>query len=50
MLFLDANTISHYLHDVKPFSQIVEDIVSEEDEPACRHYGINKILTFDEDF
>jgi len=32
MLFLDTNAIIYYLHDVKPFSQIVEDIISSEDE------------------
>ena len=32
MLFLDTNTIIYYLHDVKPYSQVVEDIVSSEDE------------------
>ncbi len=32
MLFLDANAILYYLHDVKPYSQIVEDITSGEDE------------------
>jgi hypothetical protein len=32
MLFLDANAILYYLHDVKPYSQIVENITSEEDE------------------
>ncbi len=32
MLFLDANAVLYYLHDVKPFSQTVEDIISEEDE------------------
>ncbi len=32
MLFLDTNTILYYLHDVKPYSQIVEDIISGEGE------------------
>ncbi len=32
MLFLDANAILYYLHDVKPYSQVVEDITSGEDE------------------
>ena len=32
MLFLDSNAILYYLHDVKPYSQTVEDIVSGEDE------------------
>ena len=32
MLFLDTNAIIYYLHDVKPFSQLVEDIISGEDE------------------
>ncbi|MCE4605168.1 MAG: PIN domain-containing protein [Desulfurococcales archaeon] len=32
MLFLDTNAIIYYLHDVKPYSQVVEDIVSSEDE------------------
>lgn len=32
MLFLDTNAIIYYLHDVKPFSQVVEDIISSEDE------------------
>ncbi len=32
MLFLDSNAILYYLHDVKPYSQIVEDIISGEDE------------------
>ncbi len=32
MLFLDANAILYYLHDVKPYSQTVEDITSGEDE------------------
>ncbi len=32
MLFLDANAIIYYLHDVKPYSQVVEDIISGEDE------------------
>ena len=32
MLFLDANAILYYLHDVKPYSQIVEDTISGEDE------------------
>ncbi|MEB3787135.1 MAG: PIN domain-containing protein [Desulfurococcales archaeon] len=32
MLFLDTNAILYYLHDVKPYSQIVEDITSGEDE------------------
>ena len=32
MLFLDANAILYYLHDVKPYSQIVEDTTSGEDE------------------
>ena len=32
MLFLDTNAILYYLHDVRPYSQIVEDRVSEEDE------------------
>ena len=32
MIFLDANAILYYLHDVKPFSQTVEDVTSEEDE------------------
>jgi len=32
MLFLDSNAILYYLHDVKPYSQIVEDIASGEDE------------------
>ena len=32
MLFLDTNAILYYLHDVKPYSQIVEDITSKEDE------------------
>ncbi len=32
MLFLDTNAIIYYLHDVKPFSQVVEDIVLSEDE------------------
>ena len=32
MVFLDANAILYYLHDVKPYSQAVEDIISEEDE------------------
>ena len=32
MLFLDTNAILYYLHDVKPYSQIVEDITSREDE------------------
>ncbi|MCE4601536.1 MAG: PIN domain-containing protein [Desulfurococcales archaeon] len=32
MLFLDTNAIIYYLHDVKPYSQAVEDMVSSEDE------------------
>ena len=32
MLFLDTNAIIYYLHDVKPYSQAVEDIISSEDE------------------
>jgi len=32
MLFLDTNAILYYLHDVKPYSQIVEDTISGEDE------------------
>ena len=32
MLFLDTNAIIYYLHDVKPYSQVVEDIISSEDE------------------
>lgn len=32
MLFLDANAILYYLHDVKPYSQIVENTISGEDE------------------
>ncbi len=32
MLFLDTNAIIYYLHDVKPYSQVVEDMVSSEDE------------------
>ncbi len=32
MLFLDTNAMLYYLHDVKPYSQIVEDITSGEDE------------------
>jgi len=32
MLFLDTNAILYYLHDVKPYSQIVEDTTSREDE------------------
>ncbi len=32
MLFLDTNAIIYYLHDVKPYSQLVEDIISGEDE------------------
>ena len=32
MLFLDTNAILYYLHDVKPYSQTVEDISSGEDE------------------
>jgi len=32
MLFLDTNAILYYLHDVKPYSQIVEDTTSGEDE------------------
>ncbi len=32
MLFLDTNTMLYYLHDVKPYSQIVEDVTSGEDE------------------
>ena len=32
MLFLDTNAILYYLHDVRPYSQIVEDIASGEDE------------------
>ena len=32
MLFLDTNAIIYYLHDVKPYSQVVEDIISGEDE------------------
>ena len=32
MLFLDTNATLYYLHDVKPYSQIVEDIISGEDE------------------
>ena len=31
MLFLDANTMIYYLHDIKPYSQLVEDIISSED-------------------
>ncbi len=31
MLFLDTNAILYYLHDVKPYSQIVEDTISGED-------------------
>ena len=31
MLFLDTNAILYYLHDVKPYSQLVENIISEED-------------------
>ncbi len=31
-LFLDTNAILYYLHDVRPYSQIVEDITSGEDE------------------
>ncbi|MCE4613599.1 MAG: PIN domain-containing protein [Desulfurococcales archaeon] len=31
MLFLDTNAIIYYLHDVKPYSQVVEDIISSED-------------------
>ena len=32
MLFLDTNAIIYYLHDVKPYSQVIEDIISSEDE------------------
>ncbi len=32
MLFLDTNAIIYYLHDVKPYSQVVEDVISSEDE------------------
>ncbi len=32
MLFLDANSILYYLHDVKPYSQVIENITSGEDE------------------
>ena len=32
MLFLDTNAIIYYLHDAKPYSQVVEDIISGEDE------------------
>ncbi len=32
MLFLDTSAIIYYLHDVKPYSQVVEDIVSSENE------------------
>ncbi|MCE4628154.1 MAG: PIN domain-containing protein [Desulfurococcales archaeon] len=32
MLFLDTNAIIYYLHDVRPYSQVVEDIISSEDE------------------
>ena len=32
MLFLDTNAILYYLHDIKPYSQAVEDITSGEDE------------------
>ena len=32
MLFLDTNAIIYYLHDVKHYSQVVEDIISSEDE------------------
>ncbi len=32
MLFLDANAILYYLHDVEPYSQAVEDLTSREDE------------------
>ena len=32
MLFLDTNAILYYLHDVKPYSQTVEDISLGEDE------------------
>ncbi len=32
MLFLDTNAIIYYLHDVKPYSQVVEDIISSEEE------------------
>ncbi len=31
MLFLDANAILYYLHNVKPYSQIIEDVIAEED-------------------
>ena len=32
MLFLDTNAIIYYLHDIKPYSQVVEDVISSEDE------------------
>ena len=32
MLFLDINALIYYLHDVKPYSQVVEDLISSEDE------------------
>jgi len=32
MLFLDTNAVIYYLHDIKPYSEIVEEIISEEEE------------------
>ena len=32
MLFLDTNAVIYYLHDVKPYSQVIEDVISSEDE------------------
>ena len=32
MLFLDTNAIVYYLHDVKPYSHLIEVIISGEDE------------------
>gem|GEM_PF-4830210 len=37
MLFLDTNAIIYYLHDVKPYSQLVDDTISSEDELIHQH-------------
>jgi len=44
MLFLDANAILYYLHDVKPYSQIVEDTTSGEDEPYANICVIDEAI------
>ena len=68
MIYVDSNALVYLLHDAKPKSDFVVDILSSSDEVytslrtikeasyilvrvyLSKHYGIDTILTFDEDF